>query len=433
MQDPIAFSPPMTGHPPPTSLESPPDMPTSFPKDKLRVVLLENIHPAAHAVFESDGVRVEKLSTSPDKQTLASIIADAHVIGLRSKTRITPDMLANARRLLAIGCFCIGTDQVDLHAAALKGVAVFNAPFSNTRSVAELTISEAIMLTRRIVEKNEQMHRGTWDKSADGAHEIRGRTLGIIGYGHIGMQVSVLAESMGMRVIFYDVASKLPLGNAVCADSLDQLLAEADIVTIHVPANGQTDRLINADTIAKMKPGAMLINNARGNIVDIPALRRAVESGRVSGAALDVFPDEPSGKDEPFRSELRGLRNVILTPHIGGSTLEAQADIGKSVAERLLSFMNTGSTGTAVNVPSIDAPRQSKGTHRVLHFHRNVPGVLGRINTQLANANINVRAQRLETTGEVGYVVLDVDPTDSEAALEQLDSIPETIRSRVLW
>jgi D-3-phosphoglycerate dehydrogenase / 2-oxoglutarate reductase len=408
-------------------------MSTSFPKDKLRVVLLENIHESAVNIFESDGVSVERHAASPDKQTLAQIVAEAHIIGLRSKTRLTRDLLAQARRLLAVGCFCIGTDQVDLPAAAAKGVAVFNAPFSNTRSVAELTIAEAIMLTRRVVEKNEQMHRGTWDKSADGAHEIRGRTLGIIGYGHIGTQVSVLAEAMGMRVIFFDIASKLPLGNATSVDSLDQLLSLADIVTVHTPSNQQTHNLINAEAFAKMKPGAMLINNARGTIVDIPALRRAVESGRLGGAALDVFPDEPSGRDDPFRCELRGLRNVILTPHIGGSTLEAQADIGRSVAERLVAFVNTGSTGTAVNVPRVDIPPQTEGIHRVLHFHRNVPGVLGRVNTSLAEAGINVRAQRLETSGEVGYVVLDVDPTHSEAALEQLDSIPETIRLRVLW
>ncbi len=411
-------------------------MPTSFPKDKLRVVLLEGIHDSAVKIFETDGVRCERHAASPDRKTLASLIADAHVLGIRSKTRLNADLLAQARRLLAIGCFCIGTEQVDTEAAARRGIAVFNAPFSNTRSVAELTIAEAIMLTRRIFEKSEQMHRGSWDKSAEGAHEVRGRTLGIIGYGHIGSQVSVLAEALGMRVVFFDNASKLPLGNAMPTDSLEELLAMSDIVTLHVPANDDTASLINAETIGKMKPGALLINNARGAVVDIPALRRALESGRLAGAALDVFPDEPSGRDEPFRSELRGMRNVILTPHIGGSTQEAQADIGKSVAERLVAFVNTGSTGTAVNVPPVDVPAlagQTQAAHRVLHFHRNVPGVLGRINTSLAEAAINVRAQRLETRGEVGYVVLDVDPTDSEAALESLDAIPETIRSRVLW
>lgn len=407
-------------------------MATSFPKDKLKVVLLEGIHDAAARVFESDGVRTDQISTSPNRTAITELLADAHLVGIRSKTRITREMLEGARRLLAIGCFCIGTDQVDFEAAASMGIAVFNAPFSNTRSVAELTIAEAVMLTRRVFEKSEQMHRGSWDKSSEGAHEIRGRTLGIIGYGHIGAQVSVLAEAMGMRVLFYDVASKLSLGNAAGQDSLDELLAASDIVTVHVPASEHTEGLISAETLSKMKPGAMLINNARGKVVDIPALRRALESGRLGGAALDVFPVEPSGRDEPFRSELRGMRNVILTPHIGGSTMEAQADIGKSVAERLVSFVNTGSTGTAINLPQIDAPAHP-GVHRVLHFHRNVPGVLGRINTSLAQASINVRAQRLETSGEVGYVVLDVDPTDSQAALESLDAIPETIRSRVLW
>ncbi len=407
-------------------------MATSFPKDKLKVVLLEGVHEAAVCVFESDGVRTEQISTSPNRTALTELLAEAHLVGIRSKTRITREMLEGAHRLLAIGCFCIGTDQVDFEAAASMGVAVFNAPFSNTRSVAELTIAEAVMLTRRIFEKSEQMHRGSWDKSAEGAHEIRGRTLGIIGYGHIGTQVSVLAEALGMKVLFFDVASKLSLGNAAGQGSLDELLAASDIVTVHVPASAHTDGLINAEALAKMKPGAMLINNARGKVVDIPALRRALESGRLGGAALDVFPVEPSGRDDPFRSELRGMRNVILTPHIGGSTMEAQADIGKSVAERLVSFVNTGSTGTAINLPQIDAPSHP-GTHRVLHFHRNVPGVLGRINTSLAQASINVRAQRLETSGEVGYVVLDVDPTDSQAALESLEAIPETIRSRVLW
>ncbi len=414
-----------------TSLKAQP-MSTSFPKDKLRVVLLENIHDAAVSVFEADGITVERHAASPDRKALQAIIADAHVLGIRSKTKLNFDMLSSARRLLAIGCFCIGTDQVDGLAAAAHGIPIFNAPFSNTRSVAELTIAEAIMLTRRVFEKSEQMHRGSWDKSADGSHEVRGRTLGIVGYGHIGAQVSVLAESMGMRVRFFDVASKLPLGNASPIDSLDELLAVSDIVTLHVPACAQTDTLIDANAIAKMKPGALLINNARGKVVDIPALRRAIESGRIAGAALDVFPDEPSGRDDPFRSEMRGMRNVILTPHIGGSTMEAQADIGKSVAERLVSFVNSGSTGTAVNVPRIDAPPQA-GLHRVLHFHRNVPGVLGRINTSLAEAGINVRAQRLETHNEVGYVVLDVDAPDSEAALQSLEAVPETIRSRVLW
>jgi len=415
-------------------------MDTSFPKDRIRVVLLEGVHPAAVEAFTRDGFRVEAERGSPDLARLREMVESAHVVGLRSKTRLNAELIAGARRLLAVGCFCIGTDQVDLRAARSRGVPVFNSPFSNTRSVAELTIAEIVMLCRRTIEKNAQMHAGTWDKSAAGAHEVRGRTLGIVGYGHIGSQVSVLAEAMGMRVLFFDTAPRLALGNAERVGSLGELLERSDVVTLHVPATAQTTGMIGRDAIARMRPGAMLINNARGSLVDLPALREAIGAGRVGGAALDVFPEEPAAAGESFRCELAGLPNVILTPHVGGSTAEAQEAIGRDVASKLIAFVNAGSTAGAVNLPQVDLPPQphrtgesAEATHRVLHLHRNVPGVLSKINALLAARGINVRSQRLETDSELGYVVLDVDPTESAAALEELESIPETVRTRVLW
>lgn len=415
-------------------------MKTSFPKGKIRAVLLEGVHEAGADLLAAEGFQVERVAGSPEPDRLRSLLADAHLVGLRSKTQLRPDLLAEARRLLAVGCFCIGTDQVDLAHARSLGLPVFNSPFGNTRSVAELTVAEIVMLCRRIVEKSAMMHQGSWDKSAGGAHEVRGRTLGIVGYGHIGSQVSVLAEAMAMRVVYFDIVPKLPLGNARQLSSLDELLALADVVTLHVPATAQTRGMIGAEQIRRMRDAAILINNARGSVVDLVAARDAIRAGRLAGGAFDVFPVEPRERGERFESELRGLPNVILTPHIGGSTVEAQETIARDVATKLVKFVNVGSTTGAVNVPQVELPLQEESSaaasdrsHRVLHFHRNVPGVLGKINSAMAAEGVNVRAQYLRTDESVGYVVLDVDPSASRAALERLESVDETIRTRVLW
>jgi D-3-phosphoglycerate dehydrogenase len=418
-------------------------MKTSFPKDKIRVVLLEGVHARAAQVFRSEGFQVESLAGSPDNARLRKLAGEAHMLGVRSKTQVPADVLAGASRLLAVGCFCIGTDQVDLGAARGRGIPVFNAPFSNTRSVAELTICEVIALFRQLLPKSRQMHDGAWDKSAAGAHEVRGRTLGIVGYGHIGTQVSVLAEAMGMRVVYHDIVPKLPMGNARATRTLAELLKEADAVTLHVPSDDGTRNLMGARQIRAMKPGAFLINNARGSVVDVEALVAALKDGHLGGAALDVFPHEPSGKGEAFQSPVRGLPNVILTPHIGGSTEEAQETIALDVAEKLLKFVNVGTTTGAVNVPEVELPGQAsregdaeslaKRPHRILHFHRNVPGVLSKMHTLIAAMGANVSAEYLRTKEDVGFVVLDVDPTDGVKVLEGLRAIPETIRVRMLW
>lgn len=422
--------------------------PTSFPKDKIKVVLLEGVHEAGISMLRAEGFEVATLAGSPDPTTLRTLIADAHLLGIRSKTDLTADILDAGRRLLAVGTFCIGTNQVDLAHARKRAVPVFNSPFSNTRSVAELTIAETIALYRRLTEKSGQMHTGMWDKSAAGAHEVRGRTLGIVGYGHIGSQVSVLGEALGMRIIYYDIIPKLPLGNARSMRTLNDLLQEADVVTLHVPATEQTEGLIGAAQIARMKPGSYLINNARGGVVNVEALAAALTSGHLSGAALDVFPVEPSARGEKFESPLCGLSNVILTPHVGGSTEEAQAAIAEDVAGKLIRFMNIGSTTGAVNVPQVELPEQvgsdpaggdashpghKPRAHRILHFHRNVPGVLSKMHNLIAGLGANVSAEYLRTSDELGYVVLDVEPTDGEAVLNGLREIPETIRVRVLW
>jgi D-3-phosphoglycerate dehydrogenase / 2-oxoglutarate reductase len=420
---------------------------TSFPKDKIRVVLLEGVHARGAALFKGEGFSVETSAKSPDDAGLRKMLATAHVLGIRSKTQLTAELLDAAPRLLTIGCFCIGTDQVDLAAARARGIAVFNAPFSNTRSVAELTLCEIIALYRQLHAKSLQMHRGDWDKSAAGAHEVRGRTLGIVGYGHIGSQVSVLAEALGMRVTYFDVQSKLPLGNARAVRTLGELLKESDIVTLHVPSDNSTHNMIGAKQLKMMKPGAFLINNARGTVVNVDALAAALKEGHVAGAAVDVFPVEPAGKGEAFSSPLCGLANVILTPHIGGSTEEAQETIALDVAEKLLKFVNVGSTAGAVNVPQVDLPDQGgsdeeddvrgrKGggrRHRILHFHKNVPGVLSKMHAIIAGLGANISAEYLRTHEEVGYVVLDVDPTDGEKVLAGLRAIPETIKVRMLW
>jgi len=416
-------------------------MRTSFPKEKIRVVLLEGVHEAGREMLATEGFDVRAESRALEGAELDDAIADAHVIGIRSKTQLTPEVLAGAKRLLAIGAFCAGTNQISLDGAALAGTPVFNAPFSNTRSVAEKTIAEVIALHRGLFDKSQKMHAGVWDKSAKGSHEVRGRTLGIVGYGHIGSQVSVLAEAMGLRVLYYDIVPKLPLGNARPVDSLDQLLAWSDVVTLHVPATHATKGMIGAEQISRLKPGGYLINNARGNVVDVEALARAIADNRVAGAAIDVFPDEPASKGEAFQSVLRGAPNVILTPHIGGSTIEAQATISEEVAAKLLRFINNGSTMGAVNVPQVDLPAQQPSVpgvselrrHRVLNFHRNEPGFLNRLNGVLANAGANVSGQYLQTQRDIGYVVLDVDPSDGDTLLTAIDTLPGSIRSRILW
>lgn len=426
---------------------------TSYPKEKIKIVLLEGVHPRGVQVLKSEGFSIESLPASPDEAKLIKLVQDCHVLGVRSKTLVPKQVLDAAPRLLAIGCFCIGTDQVDLAYAREKGVPVFNAPFSNTRSVAELTIAEIVMLTRQVFTKSQQMHLGLWDKSAAGSHEVRGRTLGIVGYGHIGSQASVLAEAMGMRVLYYDVVPKLPLGNAKSVRTLSELLKESDVVTLHVPANESTKDMIGAKQLKMMKKGSLLINNARGSVVQISALAQALKDQHVAGAALDVFPYEPASKGEAFESPLRSMPNVILTPHIGGSTEEAQETIAIDVVEKLMKFVNVGTTTGAVNVPEVELSSQGlftgdaagagaaqdedvakvRKSHRILHFHRNVPGVLSQVNGAIAKLGVNVTAQSLRTNEQIGYLVLDVDPSDAEAVRRQLLAIKETIRVRVLW
>ncbi|MBS0190175.1 MAG: phosphoglycerate dehydrogenase [Phycisphaerales bacterium] len=413
---------------------------TSFPKAKINVVLVESIHPRAVELFKAEGFQVQTMAGAPDARKLASLAADAHVLGIRSKSDVTREILDAAPKLLTIGAFCIGTNQIATDHARKKGVPVFNSPFSNTRSVAELTIAEAIGLHRGLGDKTMQMHRGEWDKSAAGSHEVRGRTIGIVGYGHIGSQVSVLAEAMGMRVLFFDIVPKMALGNARSVRGLKELLEASDVVSLHVPATRQTEGMIGKAELARMKKGSYLINNARGSVVDVDALAAALKSGHVAGAALDVFPDEPAAKGDRFTSPLQGLANVLLTPHVGGSTEEAQEAIAEDVCDKLIKFVNVGSTGGAVNVPEVELPEQiiRDGTrtvrpHRILHFHKNVPGVLSKMHSLIAQMNANISAEYLRTSDDVGYVVLDVDPSDAEAIRRKLADIPETIRVRVLW
>ena len=406
---------------------------TSYPLHKIKVVLLENIHPDAVVAFEQAGFAVHSYKKALSGQELIEAAADAHILGIRSKTTLKPDYFEAARRLWAVGAFCIGTNQIDLDAAAARGVPVFNAPFSNTRSVAELVISEIVALHRQLGDRSAEMHAGRWTKSADGAHEVRGRTLGIVGYGRIGSQVSVLAEAMGMRVVFHDVVDVLPLGNASRFATLEGLLSVSDVVTLHVPETPETRNMIGAEQLAHMKPGAFLINNARGTVVDVNALSEALRSGHLAGAAVDVFPKEPSSNEEPFISPLRGLSNVILTPHIGGSTLEAQRDIARSVSTRLIRLMNNGNTDTAVNFPEVQLPMLHQNHHRIVHYHRNVPGVLGNLHTMIAKLGINIAAQYLQSNPRYAYAIMDIDPQHGDDLQEQLKQVPATIRTRTLW
>lgn len=404
----------------------------SLDKSKIKFLLLEGLHQSAVDKLQAAGyTNIEYHKTALPEAELLERIKDAHFVGLRSRTQLTREVFDAADKLIGVGCFCIGTNQVDLRAAQEKGVAVFNAPYSNTRSVAELVIAEAILLLRGIPEKNAVCHRGGWQKSAVGSFEIRGKTLGIVGYGSIGSQVSVLAESLGMKVLFSDVVTKLPLGNAEQV-GLNELLAKADIVSLHVPETGATKMMIGKAQLALMKAGAILINASRGTVVDIDALAAQLESGQLSGAAIDVFPVEPKGPQDEFVSPLRAFDNVILTPHIGGSTMEAQANIGVEVAEKLIKYSDNGTTTSSVNFPEV-ALSSHTNVHRLLHVHQNVPGVMSAINRVFSENNINIIGQHLQTNDKVGYVVIEVDAANSETALEKVREVEGTIRCRVLF
>jgi len=402
-----------------------------------RALLLEGIHPDAVERLKADGFSVDALPKALSEDDLISRLDGVQLLGIRSKTQVTERVIAAARDLVGLGAFCIGTDQIDLPAASRAGIAVFNAPFSNTRSVVELVLAEIIALTRRLVEKNAAMHAGVWDKAAEGSHEIRGRRLGIVGYGNIGTQLSVLAENVGMRVSFYDVAEKLALGNARRCGSLDELLAESDVVSLHVDGNVNNRELFGAAQFARMRPGSILLNLSRGFVVDHVELRKHILSGHLAGAAIDVFPHEPMGRGEEFESELRGLPNVILTPHIGGSTEEAQADIGDFVAGKLSTFYRDGGTRLSVNLPAVVLPRPSSPVtaptgERLSLVHANLPGVLGKVNNVLAEHGLNVEGQVLGTRGEYGYVITDLGGHVPDAAVARLAELPETTRLRVL-
>ena len=398
---------------------------------KVRVLLLESIHLDAVSRLEAEGYQVESVASALDEVELIERIQGVHLLGIRSKTQVTAKVLEAADSLVAIGAFCIGTDQIDLAAASQAGVAVFNAPFSNTRSVVELAVAEIIAMTRRLTEKNAKMHEGVWDKAADGSHEVRGRRLGIVGYGNIGTQLSVLAESLGMHVSFYDTADKLALGNAQRCGSLDELLELSDVVTLHVDGRPGNHGFFGAEQFAKMRPGSIFLNLSRGIVVDHASLRAALESNHLAGAAVDVFPTEPKGRGDEFVSELRGLPNVILTPHIGGSTEEAQSDIGDFVANKLVHFVHEGNTTLSVNLPSVALPEQA-GMSRIVHVHINTPGVLAQVNSILAEHAVNVEGQLLSTRGEYGYLITDISGGYTDEVLEQLRGMSQTVRLRVL-
>ncbi len=397
---------------------------------KPRVALFEAVHPVAATILQEHGFTVDSMNHSPSAQELADLAKTSTLIGVRSKTKLSAQLLRASPELTAIGCFCIGTDQVDASAAAL-GIPIFNAPFSNTRSVAEMTLAEIICLSRALFQKSSQLHVGRWDKSSKNSREVRGRTLGIIGYGHIGSQLSVLAESLGMRVVYFDTARKLALGNAQSLPTLDAVLATADFVSLHVPDIASTRGLIGAAQLKQMKPGAMLVNNSRGKVVDLVALAAALKSGHVGGAAVDVFPEEPAENGAGFSTPLAGLPNVILTPHIGGSTEEAQEAIAVDVAEKLARFWTQGGTAASVNFPQVDLPNMRSGQVRILHVHQNVPGVLSKMHTLLAHAGVNINAEHLQSDQNTSYVILDVDAFQDTNIMNSLRTLPETIRMRV--
>ena len=406
---------------------------TSYPKEKIRILFLENISETAVKNFRNQGyTKVEKINKSLSEEDLIKEIKDVHILGIRSKTRLTKNVLDAAKKLQAVGCFCAGVNQVDLKAATRNGVVVFNAPYSNTRSVAELVIGAAIMLLRRVPDKDKAAHNGLWMKDSRGSYELRGKTMGIIGYGNIGTQVSVLAEALGMKVIFFDEETRLPLGNAEAKRSVKELLGIADVVTLHMPETPNTKNFINSTTLKYFKKGSILINFARGRLIDAEALRTAILEGQIGGAAIDVFPDEPEKNGEPFASVLQNVTNVLLTPHIGGSTEEAQQNIGEDVSIKLFNFLEKGITLGSHTVPGLSLPLH-EDSHRILHIHNNVPGVLSEINTQLSKNNINILAQYLKTNEEIGYVVLDVDKKLSSQAFQLLKEVKQTIKVRMLY
>lgn len=405
----------------------------SYPKDKIKILLLEGLHQSATDVFNKKGyTSIDSRKEAMTEEELLDCIENYHIIGIRSKTNLTAKVLEKAKKLHTIGCFCIGTNQVDLVKATELGIPVFNSPFSNTRSVAELIIANSIMLLRGIPYKNKYMHLGDWQKTAKKSYELRGKTIGIIGYGHIGSQVSVLAESMGLKVIYFDLEPKLPLGNAQAVDTLEELYKQADIITLHVPSTPQTKNMITAKDFGQMKDGVIFQNLSRGNVVDIDALKDAIESGKVEGASIDVFPTEPKQNGPGFESPLIGLDNVILTPHIGGSTQEAQENIGIEVSNKLTAFMDNGSTLGSKSVPELSLAPQHN-TRRILHFHKNVPGVLSEINSILSKHNVNILGQYLKTDEKIGYVVLDVDAHADLDVVEDLKHVSNTIKTRILY
>lgn len=407
---------------------------TSFPKDKIKILLLEGVHQNAVDSFKAKGfTNINYQKGAFSEEELLDCIEDYHIIGIRSKTNLTKPVLEKAKKLLAVGCFCIGTNQVDLVTAAKKGIAVFNSPYSNTRSVAELIIAESVMLLRRIPARDKAAHQGLWLKDAKGSYELRGKTIGIIGYGHIGSQVSVLAEAMGLKVQYYDVEPKLPLGNANAIDSMEELMSTSDIVTLHVPETPETKNMITAKELAWMKEGSIFLNLSRGTVVDIDALAAALKENRIAGAAVDVFPKEPKIKSQPFSSALQNIDNVILTPHIGGSTQEAQENIGIDAAAKLSNYIDKGMTIGNHTIPALSLPVQSADSHRILHIHHNVPGVLSEINSKLSALNVNITGQYLKTNEQIGYVVLDVEGSATLEALEELKQVANTIRARILF
>ncbi|WP_246119265.1 phosphoglycerate dehydrogenase [Aliikangiella coralliicola] len=406
---------------------------TSFNKDKIKIVLLEGIHASAEKVFRNEGyTNIVTAAKSLPVDELKETLADAHFLGIRSRTQVNPELLSHAPRLAAIGCFCIGTNQVDLEATELRGIPVFNAPFANTRSVAELVLGEMILLLRGVPQKSAAAHRGEWIKSAANSFETRGKILGIVGYGHIGTQTGILAENLGMKVQFFDIESKLALGNARAAESFHQLLETSDVVTFHVPETDLTKNMMDETAFKHVKQGAILINASRGTVVDIDSLANALKTGAVNGAAIDVFPKEPKSNQEEFLSPLREYDNVILTPHVGGSTMEAQANIGIEVSEKLVKYSDNGSTLSSVNLPEVALPSH-KGKHRICHIHQNEPGILARINDVFSSNNVNISAQYLQTSANVGYVVTDIDQASSDKAFEALKQIPGTIKTRILY
>jgi len=406
---------------------------TSYPRNKIKILLLENISDAAVKELEAGGyTHIERIGGALSEADLIKAVRGVHLLGIRSKTKVTKNVLEAADKLLAIGAFCIGVNQIDLKAATEKGIAVFNAPHANTRSVAELIIGLSVMLIRKIADKNAAAHRGEWLKEAKGSFELRGKTLGIIGYGNIGSQVSIMAEAMGMQVIYFDIATKLPHGNAKQMRDLKEMLKRSDIVTLHVPSDRTTRNMINADTLKAMRKGGILINHSRGDVVDIDALKKAISTGKLSGAAIDVFPEEPEKSGDKFVSVLQNLPNVILTPHIGGSTEEAQANIGLDVTAKLIKYLDFGTSEGSHTVPPVSLPPQA-GTHRILHIHRNIPGVLGEINSRLSKRGINITGQYLKTNEEIGYVILDVESKIAKEAFELLKEVKGTIRSRMVY